>query len=176
MTKGQAMVIVSKLLKKARVGHHLEVRMGAGEKLVTLENVDCIHLTWFLDNALRELQISCTFHDKWLDIQGFPDISGGPVEMSEYGAKEIIRFLNEVNSYAKFGCAFYLDTKTHDIVCAGRIPYHLLDRAPDYVINMIDGIWAFFQDTGDELMNVAQGNWGAGEAFQQVLDKGWQQF
>lgn len=173
MTKGQAMSMISDLLRKERVDYHLETRMGADGKLVTLEDVDCIHLTWFLDNALRELQIICTFRDKWLDILGFPDINGNPVEMSERGAEEVIRFLNEVNSQAKFGCAFYLDTETHDIACAGRIPYSLLERAPDYVLDMIDGIWGFFHDIGDELMDVAQERLTEWEAFRRVLDKGW---
>lgn len=173
MTKVQAMGVVSNLLKKERVGYHLETKMGADGNLVALENVDCIHLTWFLDNALRELQIACTFRDEWLDILGFPDIEGGPVQMTERGAEEVIRFLNVVNSHAKFGCAFYLDTETHDIACAGRIQYSLLERAPDYTLNMIDGIWGFFHDIGDELMDVAQGRLTAGEAFQRVLDKGW---
>lgn len=174
MTKWQAMSVVSDLLKKERVKHHLETRMGADGKLVALEDVDCIHLTWFLDNALGELQIACTFRDKWLDILGFPDIYGGPIKISERGAEEVIRFLNEVNSRAKFGCAFYLDTKTHDIVCAGRIPYLLLERAPDYVVNMIDGIWEFFSDVGDELMETVLGWLTAHEAFHLVLDKGWE--
>ena len=93
--------------------------------------------------------------------------------MSERGAEEAIRFLNKVNSHAKFGCAFYLDTETHDIACAGRIPYPLLEQAPDYAVNMIDCIWEFFHDIGDELMDMAQGDLDAQEAFQQVLDKGW---
>lgn len=165
--------MVSDLLRKERVGHHLEARMGSDGNLVALEKADCIHLTWFLENALRELQIACTFHDKWLDILGFPDLNGGPVEMSKREAEEVIRFLNMVNGYAKFGCAFYLDTETYDIACAGRIPYSLLERAPDYAVNMIDGIWEFFSDVGDELMAVAQGNLTAREAFRLVLDKGW---
>lgn len=173
MTKRQAMSIVSDGLRKERVKHHLEVRQGADGKLVALENVDCIHLTWFLGNALRELQLTCTFRDEWLDILGFPDINGGPVEMSECGKEEVIRFLNKVNSYAKFGCAFYLDTETNDIVCAGRILYSLLERAPDYAFNMMEGIWEFFSDTGDELMAVAQGNLTAREAFRLVIDRGW---
>ena len=173
MTKGQAMSMVTKLLRKERVEYHLETRMGADGKLVDLENVDCIHLSWFLGNALRELQITCTFRDNWLDILGFPDINGNPVEMSERGAEEVIRFLNEVNSHAKFGCVFYLDTETRDIACAGRIPYPLLERAPDYAVNMIDGIWKFFSDVGGELMAVAQERLTAREAFRLVLDKGW---
>ena len=173
MTKVQAMGAVSGLLRKERVGHHLETPMSADGGLVALEDVDCIHLTWFLDNALRELQITCAFRDGWLDILGFPDIAGGPVEMSERGAEEVIRFLNEVNSHAKFGCVFYLDTETHDIACAGRILYSLLDRAPDYAVHMIEGIWEFFHDIGDELMDVAQGRLTAREAFRMVLDKGW---
>lgn len=173
MTKWQAMSMVSELLRKERLGHHLETRMGVDGKLVALENVDCIHLTWFLENALREVQITCSFCDKWLDVLGFPDINGGPVKMSERGAEEVIRFLNKVNGYAKFGCAFYLDTETYDIACAGRIPYPLLERAPAYAVNMIDGIWEFFSDVGDELMDVAQGNLTAREAFRLVLDKGW---
>lgn len=173
MTKGQAMSMISDLLRKERVDYHLETRMGADGKLVTLEDVDCIHLTWFLDNALRELQIICTFRDKWLDILGFPDINGGPVEMSERGVEEVIRFLNEVNSHAKFGYAFYLDTETHDIACAGRIPYPLLERVPDYAVSMIDGIWEFFSDIGDELMAVAKGELTAREAFRSVIDEGW---
>ena len=126
-----------------------------------------------LDNALRELQIACTFCDKWLDILGFPDVNGDPIEMSERRAEGVIRFLNRVNSYAKFGCAFYLDTRTNDIACAGRISYSLLERAPDYVVNMIDGIWEFFSDVGDELIATAWGGLTAQEAFQRVLDKGW---
>lgn len=173
MTKVQAMGAVSALLKKERVGYHLETKMGADGNLVALENVDCIHLTWFLDNALRELQITCTFRDGWLNILGFPDIGGDPVEMTERGAEEVMRFLNAVNSHAKFGCVFYLDTETHDIACAGRIQYSLLERAPDYTLNMIDGIWDFFHDIGDELMDVAQGRLTAREAFRRVLDKGW---
>ncbi len=173
MTKGQAMSMVSGLLKKERIKHHLETRIEADKKLVTLENVDCIHLTWFLDNALRELQITCTFCDAWLDILGFPDVNGGPVEIPERGADEVIRFLNEVNSHAKFGCVFYLDMETHDIACAGRIPYPLPERAPDCSVSMIDGIWGSFSDVGDELMAVAQGSLTAREAFRLVLDKGW---
>lgn len=173
MTKEQAMITVSELLKKERIKHHLETRLGADGNLVALENVDCIHLTWFLENALGELQITCSFRDGWLDILGFPDMDGGPVEMPERGAEEVIRFLNEVNSHAKFGCSFYLDTETHDIVCAGRIQYSLLERAPDYTLDMIDGIWEFFHDIGDELMDVAQGRLTAQEAFRLVLDKGW---
>ena len=173
MTKRQAMDMVSGLLKKERIKHYLETWMGADKKLVTLENVDCIHLTWFLDNALKELQITCTFRDAWLDILGFPDINGGPVEMSERGADEVIRFLNEVNSHAKFGCVFYLDMETHDIACAGRIPYPLLERTPDCSVSMIDGIWEFFSDVGDELMAVAQGSLTAREAFRLVIDKEW---
>lgn len=173
MTKGQAMNMVSDLLRKERVEHHLETRLGADGKLIDLENVDCIHLTWFFDNALRELQITCTFRNKWLDILGFPDISGRPIEMSGCGAEEVIRFLNEVNSHAKFGCAFYLDPETHDVACAGRILYPLLERVPDYAVNMIDGILEFFSDVGDELMAVAQGWMTAREAFQLILDKGW---
>lgn len=114
MDKVQAMNLVSETLKKERVEHRLEAWMGADGKLVALEDVDCIHLTWFLDNALRELQITCTFREGWLDILGFPGINGGPVGMSEQG-EEVIRFLNEVNGCVKFGCAFYLDTETHDI-------------------------------------------------------------
>lgn len=173
MTRGQAMGIVSDVLRKERVKHHLETRVGANEKMVTLENVDRIHLTWFLDNALQELQIACMFCDKWLDILGFPDMNGGPIEMPERGAEEVIRFLNRVNSYVKFGCAFYLDTQTNDIACAGRISYPLLERAPDYVVNMIDGIWEFFSDVGGELVETARGGLTAQEAFQRVLDKGW---
>lgn len=173
MTKGQAMKMVTNLLRKERIARHLETRMGADGKLVALENVDCIHLTWFLDNALQELQITCTFRDKWLDILGFPDINGNPVEMSEGGAEEVVRFLNEVNGHAKFGCAFYLDTETYDIACAGRIPYPLLERAPDYAVNMIDGIWEFFNDVGGELVAVAQERLTVREALQVVLDKGW---
>lgn len=173
MTKWQAMAVVSAVLKKERVPHHLETKLGGNGKLVPLEEVDCIHLTWFLSSALRELQIACTFEDTWLDILGFPDISGGPVEMSNWAVTEVIRFLNKVNSYAKFGCAFYLDTKTHDIACAGRIQYPILEQAPDLVLDMIDGIYEFFSDTGSELMNVAQGRLGAAEAFQRILDKGW---
>lgn len=173
MTKGQAMSMISNLLRKKRNKHNLEIRLRTDGKLVALENVDCIHLTWFLNNALRELQIACTFRDEWLDILGFPDINGNPVEMSEYGAEEVIRFLNEVNSHIKFGCAFYLDTETYDVACAGRIPYPLLERAPDYAVNMIDGIWEFFSDVGDELMDVAQGNLEGLEAFRRVLDKRW---
>ena len=174
MTKIQAMELVSDLLRKERVGYHLETRMGADGNIVALEDVDCIHLTWFLDNALRELQVACTFCDGWLDILGFPDINGKPVEMTERGVEEVIRFLNEVNSHAKFGCAFYLDTGTHDIACAGRIQYPLLERAPDYAVHMIEGIWEFFHDIGDELMGVAQGRLTAREAFRMVLDKGWE--
>lgn len=174
MTKIQTMGLVSDLLRKERVGYHLETRMGADGNIVALEDVDCIHLTWFLDNALRELQITCAFRDGWLDILGFPDIAGGPVEMSERGAEEVIRFLNEVNSHAKFGCVFYLDTGTRDIACAGRIQYPLLERAPDYAVHMIDGIYGFFHDFGDELMGVAQGRLAAWEAFRLVLDKGWE--
>lgn len=173
MTKRQAMGMVSDLLRKERVKHHLETRMGADGRLVALENVDCIHLTWFLNNALRELQITCTFRDKWLDILGFPDIDGDPAEMSERGAEEVVRFLNEVNGHAKFGCAFYLDTETHDIACAGRISYPLLEWAPDYAVSMIDGIWEFFSDVGGELMDVAQERLTAQEAFRLVIDKGW---
>lgn len=165
--------MVSDLLRKEWVGYHLEARMGADGKLVALENANCIHLTWFLSNALQELQIACTFRDKWLDILGFPDINGGPVEMSEHGVEEVIRFLNEVNSHAKFGCAFYVDTETHDIACAGRIPYSLLEQVPDYAVNMIVGIREFFLDIGGELMDVAQGDLTAQEAFRLVLDKGW---
>lgn len=173
MTKGQAMKMVTNLLRKERIARHLETRIGADGKLVALENVDCIHLTWFLDNALQELQITCTFRDKWLDLLGFPDIGGDPVEMSEHGAEEVIRFLNEVNSHAKFGCAFYLDTETQDIACAGRISYPLLERAPDYAVSMIDSIWEFFSDVGGELMDVAQEHLTAREAFRLVIDWGW---
>lgn len=173
MTKVQAMGMVSDLLRKERVGYHLETWLGADGNLVALENVDCIHLTWFLENALEQLQIACTFRDEWLDILGFPDLDGGPVKMPEHGAEEVIRFLNAINSHAKFGCAFYFDTETHDIVCAGRIPYSLLERAPDYAVHMIEGIWEFFHDIGDELMDVAQGRLAAQEAFQLVLDRGW---
>ena len=126
------MDMVSGLLKKERIKHYLETWMGADKKLVTLENVDCIHLTWFLDNALKELQITC-----------------------------------------KFGCVFYLDMETHDIACAGRIPYPLLERTPDCSVSMIDGIWEFFSDVGDELMAVAQGSLTAREAFRLVIDKEW---
>lgn len=73
----------------------------------------------------------------------------------------------------KRGGAFNLDTETHDIACAGRIPYSLLERAPDYAAHMIEGIWEFFHDIGDELMGVAQGRLTAREAFRMVLDKGW---
>ena len=173
MTKSQAVSAAADLLRKVRVPYHLETRMGAGGKLVRLEEADCIHLTWFLDNALKEVQIACTFCDRWVDILGFPDINGGPFPLSETGAEEVIRFLNEVNGYAKFGCAFYLDTRTQDIVCAGRIPYSLLERAPDYLVHIIDGIWEFFSDAGDELVEVAKRNLAAQEAFQLVLDKGW---
>lgn len=173
MTKWEAMNMASGLLRKERIGYHLETKMGADGNLVCIEKVDCIHLTWFLDNALRELQIACTFRAEWLDILGFPDLDGGPVKMPEHGAEEIIRFLNEVNSCAKFGCAFYLDTETHDIACAGRISYSLLERAPDYMVQMINGMWEFFHDIGDELMDVAQGRLAAQEAFQLMLDKGW---
>lgn len=173
MTKVQAMGTVSDLLRTERIGYNLETRLGAEGSVVALEDVDCIHLTWFLENALEELQIACTFRDEWLDILGFPDIAGGPAEMPEYGVEEVIRFLNEVNSHAKFGCVFYLDTETHDIACAGRILYSLLERAPDYAVHMIEGIWEFFHDIGDELMDVAQGRLTAREAFRMVLDKGW---
>lgn len=120
----------------------------------------------------RELQITCTFRDKWLDIRGFSDINGNPAEMSERGVEEVIRFLNEVNSHSKFGCAFYLDTQTNDIACAGRIPYSLLEWAPNYVVNIIDGIWEFFSDVGDELMAVAKGELASREVFHPVIDKG----
>lgn len=149
-----------------------ETRMGADGKFVTLEDADCIHLTWVLDNAQRELQITCTFRDKWLDIRGFSDINGNPAEMSERGVEEVIRFLNEVNSHSKFGCAFYLDTQTNDIACTGRIPYSLLEWAPNYVVNIIDGIWEFFSDVGDELMAVAKGELASREVFHPVIDKG----
>lgn len=175
MDRTKAMRLVSDTLKKERVKHHLEAWMGADGKLVALEDVDCIHLTWFLDNALRELQITCTFREGWLDILGFPDINGGPVGMSERGAEEVIRFLNEVNGCAKFGCAFYLDTETHDIACAGRIQYPVLGRVPDCILNMLDGIWQFFSDIGDELLDVAQERLDARQAFRQMLDKGWGQ-
>ena len=174
MTKVQAMGTVSDLLRTERIGYHLETRLGADGSVVALEDVDCIHLTWFLENALEELQIACTCRDEWLDILGFPDINGKPVEMTERGTEEVIRFLNEVNSHAKFGCVFYLDTETHDIACAGRILYSLLERAPDYAVHMIEGIWEFFHDIGDELMDVAQGRLTAREAFRMVLDKGWE--
>ncbi len=175
MNKVQAINLVSRTLKKERVKHHLEAWMVADGRLVALEDVYCIHLTWFLNNALRELQIACTFRDRYLDIIGFPDIHGKAVEMSERGAGEVIRFLNEVNGCAKFGCAFYLDTETHDIACAGRIQYPVLEHAPDCVLNMIDGIWEFFSDIGDELMDVAQERLDAQEAFRLVLDNGWGQ-
>lgn len=66
-----------------------------------------------------------------------------------------------------------MDTETCDIACAGRISYPLLERAPDYAVNMIDGIWEFFHDIGDKLMDVAQECLTAQEAFRSVLDKGW---
>lgn len=72
MTKIQAMGLVSDLLRKERVGYHLETRMSADGNLVALEDVDCIHLTWFLDNALRELA-GCLHVLRW--VAGYPRVS-----------------------------------------------------------------------------------------------------
>lgn len=175
MTKLQAMKEISNQLRKERVPHHLETKIQSDGKLVLLEELDCIHLTWFLSNALEELQIALAFREEWLDIQGFPHSAadGGPIAMSERAAQEVVNFLNEVNSHAKFGCAFYLDSATNDVACSGRIPYALLERMPEYAIEMVDGIWEFFSDVGDQLMAVAKGRLMANEAFMQVIDKGW---
>ena len=173
MTKLEAMREAGQLLKSERIPHYLESRFHAEKGITLLDDVNCIHLTWLLDNALKEAQVSCTFYEKWVDIQGFPDEGGAPLSMEKPAEAEIIRFLNEVNSHAKFGCAFYFDTETHDIVCAGRLQYAVFERAPELFLDMVTGIWAFFNDTGDELDAVAKGRLFAEEAFQRVLDKGW---
>lgn len=51
----------------------------------------------------------------------------------------------------------------------------MLERMPEYVIDMITAIWEFFPDIGDELMDVAEGRLNAEDAFQMILDKGWGQ-
>lgn len=174
MTKSNAMIEAGRLLKSEQIPHHLEARFNAEEGITLLDDADCIHLAWFLDNALREVQVSCTFYEKWVDIQGFPDAGGAPLPIEEPVRTEAIRFLNEVNSYAKFGCAFYFDTKTCDIVCAGRIQYAIFERVPELFVDMVAAIQAFFSDVGDELMDVIEGRLAAAEAFQLVLEKGWE--
>lgn len=96
--------------------------------------------------------------------------------MDECAAEEIIKFLNHVNAYMKFGAVFYLDSDTKDVVCAGRISYSLLESMPDYLVNMLVGMWEVFVDIGDELMAVAQRQLDAQQAFEVVLDKGWKFF
>ena len=172
MEKHQAVVMVSSLLRERSIPGCRGFRVGPEERVVSLNQADCIHLVWSLDNALQGLQITCTFQEKWLDVLGFPDLNGEPIPLEEPAKIEVIRLLNLVNGYAKFGCAFYLDD-TSDIACAGRIPYSLLERAPDYAIEMIRTIWAFFCDIGDELIEVAEGRQAAEDAFQAILDNGW---
>lgn len=173
MTRLHAMNEAGRLLKSEQIPHYLETRFNAEDGITLLDDVDCIHLTWFLGNALREVQMSCTFYEKWVDIQGFPDAGGAPLPIEEPARTEVIRFLNEVNSHAKFGCAFYLDTETCDIVCAGRIQYTVFERVPELFVDMVIAIQAFFDDVGNELMDVIEGRLAAAEAFQLVLEKGW---
>lgn len=167
--KQRAIGTISGLLNDERIPHHLELRMGPGEKIIPLDQADCIHLTWFLDDALPNLQLTCTFQDRWLDILGFADVDGGPIPMGDSARDNVIRLLNLVNGYAKFGGTFYLDPDTSDVACAGRIPYSLLERAPDYALEIILSIRQFFCLIGSPLMDVAAGRQTPEEAFEIIL-------
>ena len=176
LNRQQAMNKLPSLLKDPRIPPHLELRMSTEDKIVLLDKVDCIHLIWFLDGPLPELQVNCRFFDGHLDLNCFPDVNGGPIPMDECAAEEIIKFLNHINAYMKFGAVFYLDPDTADVVCAGRISYSLLESMPDYLVSMLAGMWEVFTDIGDELMAVAQRQLDAQQAFEVVLDKGWKFF
>ena len=176
LNRQQAMNKLSSLLKDPRIPPHLELRMSTEDKIVLLDKVDCIHLTWFLDGAFPELQVNCRLYDSHLDLNCFPDLDGGPIPMDECAAEEIIKFLNDVNAYMKFGAVFYLDPDTTDVVCAGRISYSLLESMPDYLVSMLAGMWEVYTDIGDGLMGIAQRQLDAQQAFEVLLEKGWKFF